>query len=350
MVRAGDGGDGCVAFRREKFVPRGGPNGGDGGAGGSIYLVATAGLDTLLDFAGRHHWRAERGGDGQGKDCTGKKGEDLHIRVPVGTIVYDLETQVMLKDLCRPGQTICIARGGRCGHGNAFFASPTNQTPRQAEPGKPGQQRRLRLELKLIADVGIAGLPNAGKSTLLARCSAARPKIAPYPFTTLQPNLGIVELSDFRRFVMADIPGLIEGSHLGHGLGHEFLRHIERTRLLLHLVDISGFNGADPVANYHTIRRELAQYSPALADKPEIIVASKTDLDPDGAALDAFRTALGRDVPGISAVTGSHVPQLLEQLWHKVQALRAAEPAPSEPQPGTTLGAPAQEIDPPRET
>ncbi|MBN1846788.1 MAG: GTPase ObgE [Sedimentisphaerales bacterium] len=321
FVKAGDGGHGCVSFRREKYIPKGGPNGGDGGRGGSVFFVAKNGIDTLLDFAGRHHWTAERGRDGSGKDMTGKSGDDLVVNVPTGTIIYDLDKEIVIKDLCRPDEPVCIARGGRGGYGNAHFASPTNQTPRQAEPGKPGQQRHLRLELKLIADVGLVGLPNAGKSTLLSRISAARPKVAAYPFTTLQPNLGIVELSDLRRFVVADIPGLIEGSHQGQGLGHDFLRHIERTRIIVHLVDIASFVG-EPAANYHTIRRELAQYSQPLADKPEIIVASKMDLDPGGEKLKAFRGALDREVLAVSAVTGHQLSALTELLWQQVQRAR----------------------------
>ena len=325
-VLAGDGGHGSVSFRREKFIPRGGPDGGDGGRGGSVYLVATDKVDTLLDFAGRHHWRAGRGGNGSGANRTGKNGEDLEVQVPAGTIVYDIDRDVCLKDLTTPGQRIRVARGGRGGHGNARFATATEQAPRFAEDGKAGEERRLKLELKLIADVGLVGLPNAGKSTLLSRCSAARPKVAPYPFTTLSPNLGIVELAGFRRFVMADIPGLIEGSHLGHGLGHDFLKHIERTRILVHLVDISGFgDGADPIDNYRTIRHELEKYSPLLASKREIVVASKTDLDSEGAKVRSLEKALGRKLPAISAVTGAGVGELLELLWREVESARQEE-------------------------
>jgi len=324
-VFAGDGGNGCISFRREKYIPKGGPDGGDAGSGGSVYMVAQEGLDTLLDFTGRHHWKAERGGDGAGKNMTGKNGDDLTIEVPAGTIVHDLDHGIVLKDLDTPGQTICVARGGRGGHGNAHFASPTNQTPRTAEPGKPGRHRRLKLELKLIADVGLVGLPNAGKSTLLSRISAARPKVAAYPFTTLKPNLGIVELSDFRRFVVADIPGLIEGSHQGQGLGHDFLRHIERTRVIVHLVDVAAMDGSDPVENYHTIRNELNRYSEKLAGKPEIVVASKMDLDPDGEKRDAFSEGLGQEILSISSVTGMEIAALRETLWRAVQKARMEE-------------------------
>jgi len=316
FVKAGDGGHGCVSFRREKYIPKGGPDGGDGGNGGGVYFIAKNGIDTLLDFAGKHHWKAERGKDGAGKNMTGKSGDDLYITVPAGTIIYDLEKEVVLKDLNEPDWPICVARGGRGGYGNAHFATPTNQTPRHFESGKPGQERHLRLELKLIADVGLVGLPNAGKSTLLSRISAARPKVASYPFTTLQPNLGIVELSDYRRYVVADIPGLI--------------RHIERTRIIVHLIDIAVLDG-DPVQNYHTIRRELTEYSQILADKPEIIVASKMDLDPEGEKLRAFEQTLDRKVLSLSAVTGANIPQLTEFLWQQVQHARSVDQNDSSP-------------------
>ncbi|MCK5269710.1 MAG: GTPase ObgE [Sedimentisphaerales bacterium] len=319
FVRAGDGGNGCVSFRREKHVPKGGPDGGDGGDGGSVYIHSDESINTLLDFAGRHHWNAQRGGDGMSRSMFGKKGDDLIIAVPPGTIIYDMDKDIALKDLNGPDLTVCVAYGGRGGRGNNRFATATNQTPRTAEDGKPAQARRLKLELKLIADVGLVGLPNAGKSTLLSRISAARPKIAPYPFTTLQPNLGIVELTDYRRLVIADIPGLIEGSHQGQGLGHEFLRHIERTRIIVHLVDIAAIDGSDPVENYHAIRDELTQHSPELARKPEIIVASKLDLDSDGDKFQLFNQQLGRQVLAISAVTGAGLRELTELLWRELQ-------------------------------
>jgi GTP-binding protein len=325
IVQSGDGGHGCISFRREKYVPKGGPNGGNGGNGGSVYILARDGIDTLLDFVGKHNWAAQRGGDGMGKNMAGKKGDDLIIRVPTGTIVHDLDHELILKDLNTPEQTICVARGGHGGHGNAHFASPTNQAPRHADPGKPGRQRRIKLELKLIADIGLVGLPNAGKSTLLSRISAARPKVASYPFTTLKPQLGIVELPGYRRYVVADIPGLIEGSHKGHGLGHDFLKHIERTRVIVHLVDISAFDGSDPIENYHTIRNELAQHSEILAEKTEIVVATKMDLDPDGEKLDAFKQALDREVLSVSAVTSRRLPELTERMWREAQSARARE-------------------------
>lgn len=318
-VKAGDGGSGCVSFRREKFVPKGGPDGGDGGRGGHVYFEAADNLDTLLDFAGKHHWRARNGSHGQGSNKYGSDGDDLVIRVPPGTLIYDIDLDLMIKDLSEVGAKVLVCRGGKGGKGNKKFATSTHQTPREFEPGTPGQERNLRLELKLIADVGLVGLPNAGKSTLISRCSAARPKIASYPFTTLEPVLGIVELSDFRRFVMADIPGLIEGASQGAGLGHDFLRHIERTTLLVHILDIMPVDDSDPVENYHTIRSELAGYSETLAAKEEIIVASKIDLDPDGVRLEDLRARLGLDIVPISAATGQGIKDLSERLWRKIK-------------------------------
>ena len=321
-IKAGGGGNGCVSFRRERFIPKGGPDGGDGGDGGSVILIADDQLDTLLDFTARRHWNAEHGQAGMGKKKFGKSGQDLNIRVPTGTIVHDIDLDITIKDLSQPNQTVCVAQGGRGGKGNCQFASSTNQAPRQAEKGTLGQSRHLRLELKLIADVGLIGLPNAGKSTLISRISAAKPKVADYPFTTTKPHLGIVELSDFRRFVVADIPGLIDGSHKGMGLGHYFLRHIERTRILAHMVDISCIDGSDPVENYHMIRRELEQYSSLLAEKPEIIVATKTDLDPTLDKLKAFQEAIGQEVIGISSVTGFQIDKLSEHLWREAKQIK----------------------------
>jgi len=321
-VKAGDGGNGCVSFRREKFIPKGGPDGGDGGRGGHIYFQAVEDLDTLLDFAGKHHWRAQNGGHGQGSNKHGANGQDLVIRVPPGTLIYDTDWDLLLKDLDEPNAKVLVCRAGRGGKGNKAFATATHQTPREAQPGKPGQERNLRLELKLIADVGLVGLPNAGKSTLISRCSAARPKIASYPFTTLEPVLGIIELSDFRRFVMADIPGLIEGASDGAGLGHDFLKHIERTAIIVHILDIFPMDGTDPVDNYHTIRAELERHSQVLAEKQEIIVANKSDLDPEGEKLAHVRNMLGPDIPAISAATGHGIKELSESLWQKVKALK----------------------------
>jgi len=322
-VKAGDGGNGCVSFRREKFVPRGGPDGGDGGRGGSVYFQTVKNLDTLLDFTGRHHWRAENGQPGSGNNKHGADGEDLIINVPPGTLIYDVDLDLLLKDLNEVGMKVRVCRGGRGGKGNKAFATPTNQTPRHAEPGKKGQERNLRLELKLIADVGLVGMPNAGKSTLISRCSAARPKIADYPFTTVEPVLGIVELSDFRRFVMADIPGLIEGAHNGAGLGFEFLKHIERTRIIVHILDIMPTVGSDPVRNYKAIRNELEQYSKALTQKVEIIVANKIDLDPHGKIVKGLKKGLNKTLYPISAVTGEGIKELSELLWAKVKELKS---------------------------
>ncbi len=330
-VKAGDGGDGAVAFRREAHVPRGGPSGGDGGDGGSIVLHACRGLDTLMDFRGRHRWAAPDGRPGRGKNMTGAAGDDLVIDVPPGTLVYDKESGLLIKDLNRPGLRVTLARGGKGGRGNARFATPTNQTPREAEPGTPGQERHLHLELKLIADVGLVGLPNAGKSTLLARLSAARPRVADYPFTTLQPHLGIVEADPDHRFVMADLPGLIDGAHQGVGLGDVFLRHIERTRVLVHLVEIEPHGHDSPADAYRAIRDELAAYSAALAAKPELVALTKADLLPGDDTLRAeLAEAIGAPVLAISCVSG----QGLKQLVHAVlDLLRWAKEADAEDAP-----------------
>ncbi len=326
-VRGGKGGDGCVSFRREKFVPKGGPDGGDGGHGGSVILVAKAGVDTLLDLAGRHHYHAEKGRPGSGANKTGRSGEDLVVTVPTGTLVYDAESGRLLKDLVDDGQQVRVARGGRGGHGNAHFATATHQTPREFEKGTPGQERTLRLELKLIADVGFVGLPNAGKSTLLSRLTRARPKIASYPFTTREPHLGITELPGYRRLVLADLPGLIEGAHEGVGLGDAFLKHIERTRVVLHLVDLYPPDGAPrPIDAYRMIRRELEKYSQALAEREEIVVGNKLDLGNADEALASFRAALpDQQVQGVSGVAGTGLRELTERLWDAVERARATE-------------------------
>jgi GTPase len=318
-VKAGDGGNGCVSFRREKCIPKGGPDGGDGGKGGDVYFLADQNLDTLLDFAGRHNWQAGNGRPGEGSNRHGANGEDLVIKVPPGTLIYDKDLDLLLKDLNEIGVKICLCRGGKGGKGNKTFAGPTNQTPRYATNGAEGEQRNIRLELKLIADVGLVGMPNAGKSTIISRCSAARPKIADYPFTTVEPVLGIVELSDFRRFVMADIPGLIEGAHRGTGLGFEFLKHIERTKIIAHILDCFPVDGSDPVQNYQTIRKELARYSDVLFNKPEVIIINKIDLDPDGKVVEQLRDSLGQEIHPISAVTGSGIKELKELIWQKVK-------------------------------
>lgn len=315
-VRAGRGGDGCISFRREKYVPKGGPDGGDGGDGGSVFAVAERGVATLLDFAGRHHWLAGNGQPGAGRNRSGRKGEDLTLDLPVGTLIFDRDRNILLKDLDTTGEAVCIAQGGRGGRGNARFARPDHQSPREFEPGTPGEERWLRLELKVVADVGIIGLPNAGKSTLLARLSKARPKIAAYPFTTLEPQLGIVELSGGRRFVIADIPGLIQGAHEGAGLGDTFLRHIERTRVLLHVVDVgSEWAFMAPADGYHTVRAELAKHGVTLTAKHEIVAGNKVDLTRGTAAARRLAASIGRVVLPISAVSGQGLNELAESLW-----------------------------------
>jgi GTP-binding protein len=328
-VKAGDGGNGCVSFRREKYIPFGGPNGGNGGKGGDVYLVVDPHLNTLISFKKRSHFKAQRGDHGRGKDQTGKQGEDLTVAVPPGTVAYDADTGQLLADLIQPGQRALVARGGRGGRGNAAFATPTNQAPRLAEKGEPGQERWLRLELKLIADVGIVGVPNAGKSTLLAAVSAARPKIADYPFTTLEPNLGVVTVGD-RDFVLADIPGLIEGAHAGAGLGHQFLRHIERTRLLIHLLDGAS---AHPLGDFEKINEELALFDPQLARKPQVVVLNKMDLPQTQELWPLIRRELKKlelEAMSISAVTGQGVTTLLQRVVGLLDSLPKEEPVVEE--------------------
>lgn len=327
QIKAGDGGQGCVSFRREKYIPKGGPDGGDGGHGGSIIFMADTSKDTLLDFSGKHHWNAPKGQPGMGKKMAGLGGEDLIIPVPPGTLIYDAEHNILLADLETPGKQIVVAKGGKGGRGNWHFKSSTNQAPRYAEPGGEGQQRRLKLELKLIADVGLVGMPNAGKSTLLRAISAARPKVADYPFTTLDPQLGIVELPGYRRIVVADIPGLIEGAQHGAGLGHAFLKHIERTKTIVHLLDMYPMDGSDPVQNYKTIRAELEAFSPILANKREVIAANKMDLAPDDDALDRLMSELpDEEIFPISGAAHQGIDSLLETLWTALQEEKAASP------------------------
>jgi len=329
-VAAGDGGRGCLAFRREKFVPRGGPSGGDGGHGGSIYVVVSAHTSTLINYRFHPEFSAERGEHGQGSNCTGRTGRDLELAVPVGTLVYEKTDDPgsplrLLADLAEEGQRVLVASGGRGGFGNARFATSTNRAPRKVQPGEPGEEKNLRLELKLLADVGLVGFPNAGKSTLIARISAARPKIADYPFTTLTPNLGVVGLSGDRSFVVADVPGLIEGAHRGIGLGHRFLRHLERTKVLVHLVDVSGASDRDPAADLDTVRRELELFRPELAAKPQLVAANKVDaLDDEERVRVLARRAAVLRLPflRISAVTGEGVPELLERCWQLLAAAR----------------------------
>jgi GTPase len=313
-VQAGDGGNGCVAFRREKFVPRGGPDGGDGGNGGDITITADENLSTLLDFISQAKYRADSGRNGKGRKQHGRYGGDVALRVPVGTIVLDQDTDVVLADLTEHKRSIVVAAGGRGGRGNARFAHALDQAPRTCEDGVPGQERNLRLELRLVADIGLVGMPNAGKSTLLSRISAAHPRIASYPFTTLKPVVGIVEAASWRRFTVADLPGLIEGAHEGKGLGDEFLRHIERTRIVAHLVDMMPTDGSDPFETYCTIRRELQLYSQTLAEKREIVIATKMDLFGAEDNLELFREEANVPVISISAVSGQGVPEMLVEL------------------------------------
>lgn len=316
-VRAGRGGDGVVAFRREAHVPKGGPAGGDGGNGGSVYVQVDPSKRTLLDFQYKTVFTAESGRRGGGSTKTGKSGKDLHIPVPPGTVVYDAESGQELADLVRAGDTLLAARGGKGGRGSAAFATATRQAPRFAEMGQKREQRRLRLELKLIADVGIVGFPNVGKSTLISRISAAKPKIAAYHFTTLEPNLGVVQLDYGHSFVVADVPGLIEGAHAGVGLGHEFLRHVERTRMLIHMVDVAGTEGRDPVEDYATISRELRLHDAQLAQLPQIVALNKTDVLQDEDNLTRMQqaaTADGRECFAISAVTGEGVARLIGRV------------------------------------
>jgi len=314
-VRSGKGGDGCVSFRREKYVPRGGPDGGKGGDGGSVYLRASHQLATFSDMADQIHYRAPAGGDGRGKSCTGRSGDDLVIDVPVGTIVRERESGLTLRDLSEEGMTLLVAQGGKGGKGNESFKNSTNQVPRESTPGEEGEERWLRLELKLLADAGLVGLPNAGKSTLLSRLSRARPKIADYPFTTLTPFLGIVAAPGYRSFTLADLPGLIEGASAGHGLGHQFLRHVERTRVLVHVVDL--FAG-DPVAAYRTIRRELRAYGHGLAERPEVVAANKTDLGAPEGPLKELRAAVDTVVIPISGVSGEGLPALVQAVLERL--------------------------------
>lgn len=324
-VKAGDGGRGCVSFRREKYVPRGGPDGGDGGRGGHIIFRATDQLNTLIDLRYHREYRARRGQHGMGKKMHGKDGEDLIIPVPVGTIIKDADSEAVLVDLDRLGLEAVIAKGGRGGLGNSHFATPVRQAPRYAQPGEPGEERRLILELKLLADVGLIGLPNAGKSTLLSVISSARPKIADYPFTTLAPVLGVVKMADYRSFVVADIPGLIEGAHRGVGLGSQFLRHVERTAMLLHLIDISEMAQGDPVENFETIMRELALFSPDLMKKPLAAAGTKTDIAGNGERLEKMRRYCGDrgiDFFEVSAVTGEGVSRLVSYLSGRLHEIK----------------------------
>jgi GTP-binding protein len=334
FVKGGDGGAGCVSFRREKFVPRGGPDGGDGGAGGSVFVEADPALTTLLDFHYKRHYHAERGQHGEGSNRHGASGDDLILRVPLGTVVTDRDTGEVLGDLTVPGQRVPAVRGARGGRGNARFATSTHQAPRRADLGRPGPERWIHLELKLLADAGVIGFPNAGKSTLVSHVSAAKPKIADYPFTTLAPTLGIVRADGDRTFVIADLPGLIPGAGEGRGLGHQFLRHTERTRLLVHLLDLDPGTGRDPLDDLRVIDAELAAYSPALAARPQIIVANKVDLadgDPAVAAtverICRHCGAAGLPFHAIAAATGRGLPELVRAMAARLDDLGWARAA-----------------------
>jgi len=332
FVKAGDGGRGCVSFRREKYVPRGGPDGGDGGRGGHIIFRATDELNTLIDLRYHREYRAQRGQHGMGKKMHGKDGEDLVIPVPLGTIIKEADSESVIIDLDQDGLMAIIAKAGRGGLGNAHFATPVRQAPRYAQPGEPGEEKHLVLELKLFADLGLIGLPNAGKSTLLSVISAARPKIAEYPFTTLAPVLGVVKMADYRSFVVADIPGLIEGAHRGVGLGFQFLRHVERTTMLLHLVDVSEMAQGDPVDNFETILRELELYSPDLMKKPQAAAGTKSDIAGNKERLDKIRRYCenrGMDFFTVSAVTGEGISQLISYLAAKLGQIKAKKRTPS---------------------
>lgn len=327
-VKAGDGGRGCVSFRREKYVAKGGPNGGDGGRGGHIIFKATRNVNTLLDVRLQQHYRAEKGQHGMGKDMHGRNGRDMSIYVPLGTLIKDAETEEVLSDLTEEGQEYIVVRGGRGGLGNAHFKTSVRQTPRFAQPGEEGEEKTLLLELKLLADVGLVGLPNAGKSTLISAMSSARPKIADYPFTTLIPNLGVVKYGDYKSFVIADIPGLIKGAHKGAGLGFQFLRHIERTSVLLHLVDISDMAEGNPVENFEKIYNELKLFSDDLTRKPQAVAATKLDIKGSGERLDTLAQYCkdkSYDFFGICAVTGEGIKELTHYLAEKVQEYKRTD-------------------------
>jgi GTP-binding protein len=323
-IQGGRGGDGCLSFRREKYVPHGGPDGGDGGHGGDVIIVAEPGVDSLTAYAHRKQWRAENGTNGEGSMRAGRQGHDEILKVPPGTIIVDAESHFVIKDLTAPGDRYIAARGGRGGRGNASFKSATNRAPRQRTPGEDGERRLVIFELKVIADVGLIGCPNAGKSTLLSRLTQARPEIADYPFTTKYPNLGLAEASRDRSFVLADIPGLLEGAHAGVGLGHEFLKHIQRAGVLIHLVEPAPIDGSDPIRNYETIRGELGQFDPALLQRPEIPVVSKCELPEAEAVAARLTERLGRPVLKISAATGQGLPKLIESILLQLDSVHDA--------------------------
>jgi GTPase len=318
FVKGGDGGRGCCSFRREKYVPKGGPDGGDGGDGGDIILRAVAGTDSLAEIVNRKFWKAENGEGGGTSNCHGKRGQELVVPVPPGTVIFDRDRGHRLRDLAKAGDEVIVGHGGRGGRGNKAFATSINRAPREFQPGTPGEERWIVLELKMIADAGLVGLPNAGKSTLLSRLSQARPEIADFPFTTKHPNLGMVGIGQERGFVLADLPGLIEGAHSGVGLGHEFLRHVERTRVLVHLVEPYPSDGADPVENYRVVRKELELHGHQLGEKPEIVVMSKSELTDSEAVRERMERELERPVLAISAVTGQGLAQLVAAIAQRL--------------------------------
>jgi GTP-binding protein len=348
-VQAGNGGDGCVSFRREKYVPLGGPNGGDGGHGGSVILLAQAGVDNLAAIAHRQQWKAGNGEAGKSANCRGRNAEDLTLLVPPGTLIINAGEEFVLKDLVQPGDSVTVAHGGRGGWGNTHFKSSTNRAPRQSTPGQLGEGRSLILELKSIADVGLIGKPNAGKSTLLSRLSRARPEIADYPFTTKSPNLGRVSIDRDYDFLMADIPGLIEGAHTGVGLGHEFLRHIERAGILVHLVEPEPVDGSDPIANYDAVTEELRLYNPGLVERPEVIVVSKAELPAAEEARERLAAHVGRDVLLISSVTGRGLNELIGQLARLLAERREAVELPQSPPVASRYTARTEPSDAPAE-
>jgi len=324
-VRGGDGGNGALSFRREKYVPRGGPDGGDGGDGGNVIVEAAANADSLAEIVNRKHWRADSGGGGSGDNSSGRKAADLVIRVPPGTLIIDRDRGNIIRDLTADGDRVVVAKGGRGGKGNRAFASSTNRAPRIFQEGEPGEERTILLELKLIADVGLVGLPNAGKSTLLSRLSRAKPEIGDYPFTTKQPNLGAVYMGGERVFVLADLPGLIEGAHAGVGLGHEFLRHVERNRLLVHLVEPFPSDGSDPLANYRVVRNELEMRSEDLGRKPEIVALSKCELSGSEEIRADLARKIGKEVMAFSAVTGRGLSELMVAIQRQLDSIQEAE-------------------------
>jgi GTP-binding protein len=324
-VKGGDGGKGCCSFRREKYVPRGGPDGGDGGDGGDVIVRAIVGADNLAAVVHRKHWRAPNGGGGQPDNCHGRRGRDLIIPVPPGTLVLDRDRGNVLRDLTQTGEQVIVAQGGRGGRGNKAFATAINRAPRETQPGTPGEERHIVLELKVIADAGLIGLPNAGKSTLLSRLSHAQPEVADYPFTTKYPNLGLVTIGGERVFVLADLPGLIEGAHQGVGLGHEFLRHVERTRVLVHLVEPLPPDGTDPLHNYRIIREELELHGRGLADKPEIVVVSKAELTCSEEVRKRLKKELGREILAVSSVTGQGLSKLVSAIVEQLNP-KSVEP------------------------